>query len=52
MAESLPPEQVRLWLYRPHPQLGGQSPAEVMIQARQTDHVRDLLDQIASGAFV
>lgn len=50
-AEFLPPEEARLWLYRPHPQLGGKSPAEV-IQAGRTDHVRDLLDQIASGAFV
>lgn len=51
MADFLPPDEARLWLYRPHPQLGGKSPAD-LIEAGRTDHVLGLLNQIATGAFV
>lgn len=51
MTEFLPPEEARIWLYRPHTQLGGRSPADV-IEAGRTDDVLELIDQIASGAFV
>lgn len=39
------------WLFDPHPHLGGDAPAERVMDGR-TDDVLALIDQIISGAYI
>lgn len=51
LSELYTPVEARVWLYHPHRRLGGHSPAD-MFEAGKTDEVRQLVDQMVSGAYV
>ncbi len=51
LAEFYQPDEARLWLYRPHPLLRGERPAD-RIQGADVDSVLALIDQLRSGAYV
>jgi uncharacterized protein (DUF2384 family) len=36
LAEFFEPEDAKLWLFAPHPQLNGQRPADLVAKGRQT----------------
>lgn len=44
-------EEARRWLELPHPQLGGES-ARVVMDRREFNRVWQILDRMASGAFL
>jgi uncharacterized protein (DUF2384 family) len=37
LAEFFEPEDAKLWLFAPHPQLNGQRPADLVAQGRQKE---------------
>ena len=45
------PDEARLWLLSPHPELGGESPANRIAQGGVGD-VLAILDRLQSGAYV
>ena len=49
--EVYEPEEARLWLFAPHPELDGKRPAD-LIAANQTDEVLAIIDRLRSGAYV
>jgi uncharacterized protein (DUF2384 family) len=49
--EIYQPEGALVWLFHPHPQLDGETPAS-RIEAGDIDSVTALIDQLGSGAFV
>jgi transcriptional regulator with XRE-family HTH domain len=51
LADFYGPGQARLWLFKPHRLLGGQSPAE-RIQAGRIADALALLAQLRDGAYV
>lgn len=44
-------DEAKLWLFSPHPQLGGSRPADLIVE-RRTDDVLQLIDQLDSAAFI
>lgn len=44
-------DEAKLWLFSPHPQLGGGRPAD-LIAERKTDEVLRLIDQLDSAAYI
>jgi len=51
LSEIYEPGEARLWLYSPHPILGGQRPAD-RIQTGDVDAVLAIIAQLRDGAFV
>lgn len=51
LSEIYEPSEARLWLYSPHPILGGQRPAD-RIQRGDVDSVLAIIAQLRDGAFV
>ncbi|HUO06231.1 MAG TPA: helix-turn-helix domain-containing protein [Candidatus Binataceae bacterium] len=51
LSEFYTPEQARLWLFKPHTLLNGDTPAD-RIRAGQVDDVRALIAQLKDGAYV
>ncbi len=51
LSEFYSPEQARLWLFKPHKLLKGDTPAD-RIQAGKLDDVRALIAQLKDGAYV
>jgi uncharacterized protein (DUF2384 family) len=51
LSELYAPEEAHLWLYSPHKRLAGQRPAD-LIQARKTEDVLRIIQQLKDGAFV
>jgi len=45
------PDEARLWLFRPHLDLEGERPAD-LIASDRVDQVLDLIDRLQSGAFI
>lgn len=45
------PDEARLWLFRPHLDLGGERPTD-LIASDRVDEVLDLIDRLQSGAFI
>jgi RES domain-containing protein len=51
LSEFYTPEQARLWLFKPHTLLNGDTPAD-RIRAGKLDDVRALIAQLKDGAYV
>ncbi len=51
LAAFYAPDEARLWLFAPHPLLGGEIPAD-RIQHDRVDDVLALIDQLRDGAYV
>jgi putative toxin-antitoxin system antitoxin component (TIGR02293 family) len=51
LAAFFKPEDVRLWLLAPHPQLNGERPAELIAEGRQKE-VLDVIARLEDSAFV
>lgn len=51
LSEFYSPEQARLWLFKPHKLLNGDTPAD-RIQTGKLDDVRALIGQLKDGAYV
>jgi transcriptional regulator with XRE-family HTH domain len=51
LAEFYSPEESRLWLFKPHKLLNGDTPAD-RIRAGKLDDVRALIAQLKDGAYV
>ena len=45
------PAEVRLWLYAPHPQLGGQRAIDCILHDR-ADEVLSILDRLDADAYL
>jgi putative toxin-antitoxin system antitoxin component (TIGR02293 family) len=45
------PDEARLWLFKPHGDLDGQRPAD-LIASDQVDLVLDLIDRLQSAAYI
>jgi len=45
------PDEARLWIFSPHPDLDGRTPAEVISENR-TDDVLEIIDRLQSGAHI
>ena len=45
------PDEARLWLFSPHAELDGQSPADLIADGR-TDEVLEIIDRLQSAAYV
>ena len=45
------PEEARLWLFSPHPDLDGQRPAD-LIASDHLEVVLDIIDRLQSGAYI
>lgn len=45
------PDEARLWLFSPHAELDGNSPAELIAEGR-IDEVLAVIDRLQSGAYV
>ena len=45
------PDEARLWLFSPHAELDGQSPADLIAEER-TDEVLEIIDRLQSAAYV
>lgn len=50
LAAFYEPDEARLWLFSPHPDLGGRRPADLIAQDR-TDQVLAVIDRLQSGAY-
>jgi len=48
LAELYTEAELDLWIYRPHPQLGGQSPCR-LVDTGRAEHVHQLIDRMTSG---
>jgi transcriptional regulator with XRE-family HTH domain len=51
LAELYPPQEARLWLFSPHKQLKGESPADTIANGRMEDVLR-IIAQLKDGAFI
>lgn len=51
VSEYYPPEEARLWLFTPHRQLGGNTPAQVIRDGKHAEALA-VLDQLQSGAYI
>src|SRR5690349_12576746 len=51
LAELYPPQEARLWLFSPHKQLAGETPAEAIANGRMEDVLR-IIAQLKDGAFI
>jgi len=51
LAEFFEPEDARLWLFAPHPQLNGERPADLVAKGRQKE-VLAVIARLQDGAFV
>ena len=51
LSEFYTPEQARLWLFKPHKLLNGDTPAD-RIRAGKLEDVRVLIAQLKDGAYV
>jgi putative toxin-antitoxin system antitoxin component (TIGR02293 family) len=45
------PDEARLWLFKPHAEIDGQRPAD-LIASDRIDLVLDLIDRLQSGAYI
>jgi uncharacterized protein (DUF2384 family) len=50
LAEFYTETEIDLWIYRPHPALGGQPPRHV-VDVGRAEEVHQLLDQMDAGTF-
>lgn len=50
LSDFYSPEEARTWLFAPHRQLGGDTPAD-RIQSGVTEAVFTIIDQLRSGAY-
>ena len=50
LAELYPPQEARLWLFSPHKQLGGDTPAKAIAAGRMEEVLR-IIAQLKDGAF-
>jgi transcriptional regulator with XRE-family HTH domain len=51
LAELYPPQEARLWLFSPHKQLNGETPANTIASGRMEDVLR-IIAQLKDGAFI
>lgn len=51
LAEFFEPEDARLWLFAPHPQLKGERPADLVARGRQKE-VLAIIARLQDSAFV
>jgi transcriptional regulator with XRE-family HTH domain len=51
LAELYPPQEARLWLFSPHKQLKGESPADAIANGRMEEVLR-IIAQLKDGAFI
>ncbi len=51
LAELYPPQETKLWLFSPHKQLNGESPADAIAKGRMEDVLR-IIAQLKDGAFI
>jgi putative toxin-antitoxin system antitoxin component (TIGR02293 family) len=51
LAEFFAPEDARLWLFAPHPQLNGERPADLVAKGRQKE-VLAVIARLQDSAFV
>jgi len=51
LAEFFEPEDARLWLFAPHPQLNGERPVDLIAEGRQKD-VLAIIARLQDSAFV
>ncbi len=50
LAQFYQPDEARLWLFSPHPDLGGDRPADLIV-ADRTSEVLRIIDQLQSSAY-
>lgn len=51
LSDFYQPDEVRLWLQSPHPQLEGQKPYD-LINAGRTDEVLEVIERLDSGVYL
>lgn len=51
LSDFYDPDEARLWLQSPHPQLNGERPYEVINQGR-TNEVLEILERLDSGVYL
>jgi putative toxin-antitoxin system antitoxin component (TIGR02293 family) len=51
LAEFFSPEDARLWLFAPHPQLNGERPADLLAKGRQKE-VLAVIARLQDSAFI
>jgi transcriptional regulator with XRE-family HTH domain len=51
LSEFFEPEDVKLWLMAPHPDLGGKAPMELLRNNRFSD-IRDVIERLRDSAYV
>jgi len=50
LGQFYPAEEARLWLFSPHPELGGERPADRIAEDRM-DEVLEIIDRLQSAAY-
>jgi len=51
LADFYEPDEVRLWLQSPHPQLEGQRPYDLIVEGR-TSEVLEVIERLDSGVYL
>ena len=51
LADFYEPDEVRLWLQSPHPQLGGLRPYDLIVDGRTVD-VLEVIERLDSGVYL
>jgi uncharacterized protein (DUF2384 family) len=51
LGEFYTPEEVRLWLYAPHPQLESQRAIDCIVNGR-SEEVSAVIDRLAAGSYL
>ena len=51
LADFYEPDEVRLWLQSPHPQLGGSRPYDSIVDGRTVD-VLEVIERLDSGVYL
>jgi putative toxin-antitoxin system antitoxin component (TIGR02293 family) len=51
LVEFFEPDDVKLWLLAPHPQLGGERPADLLAEGR-LEEVRAVIERLRDSAYV
>ena len=51
LAELYPPQEAKLWLFSPHRQLKGETPADAIANGRM-ENVMGIIAQLKDGAFI
>ncbi len=51
LAELYPPQEAKLWLFSPHKQLEGETPADAIAEGKMED-VLKIIAQLKDGAFI